>query len=257
MDGWILERFGSMSNEKSRGNGNKINSDRLQVVLTYAQSLDGSLTAVRGTPLALSSAESFRMTHLLRASLDAILVGVNTIISDDPSLTTRLVDGPNPLPIVLDTNLRIPFDCKLFTDQRCRKPVICCSNTESNMTKVKHLEALGAKFLFVGTKNGRVSLPSVFDTLREAYKDTDAIKSIMVEGGASIITSMLQPDALSYITNIILTMSPMFVGGLRSVQELLPSENRNSNDGKLVYKRWKVDHSTVLGGDVIVCLSPP
>jgi hypothetical protein len=64
-----------------------------QVTLSFAQSLDGSITAQRGLAVALSSPESFRMTHSLRARHDAIAVGVGTLLSDNPSLNTRLVQG--------------------------------------------------------------------------------------------------------------------------------------------------------------------
>ena len=63
------------------------------VTLTYAQSLDGSLASAPGVPTAISGAESLRMTHALRAAHDAILVGVGTILADNPSLTVRLCDG--------------------------------------------------------------------------------------------------------------------------------------------------------------------
>lgn len=71
---------------------------KCRVTLTFATSLDGSIAAERGKPLALSSEETFRMTHLLRAKHQAIMVGVNTLIADNPSLTTRLVEGPSPIP---------------------------------------------------------------------------------------------------------------------------------------------------------------
>jgi hypothetical protein len=66
---------------------------RPQVTLSFAQSLDGSITAERGRQVAISSPESFRMTHSLRARHDAIAVGVGTLLSDNPSLNTRLVQG--------------------------------------------------------------------------------------------------------------------------------------------------------------------
>lgn len=63
------------------------------VTLTYAQSIDGSIAAVRGSPTLLSGARSMQMTHMLRTMHDAILVGVGTILADNPSLNARFVEG--------------------------------------------------------------------------------------------------------------------------------------------------------------------
>ena len=70
------------------------------VTLAYAQSLDGSLSAGRGHPLNLSGSEAQEITHRLRAAHDAILVGIGTVLADDPRLTVRLVKGPQPQPVV-------------------------------------------------------------------------------------------------------------------------------------------------------------
>jgi len=82
--------------------------------LTFAQSIDGSVSAVSSLPLSLSSPASFVMTHSLRAIHDALVVGVGTLLVDNPTLNTRLVDGPSPCPIILDRRLRSPIDSKCF-----------------------------------------------------------------------------------------------------------------------------------------------
>ena len=84
------------------------------VTLSYAQSLDGCLTTQRGVRVTLSGPESKRMTHSLRAAHDAILVGIGTLLADDPSLTARLVGGPDLCLVVLDRLLRTPPDCALL-----------------------------------------------------------------------------------------------------------------------------------------------
>ncbi|HRE30133.1 MAG TPA: dihydrofolate reductase family protein, partial [Anaerolineales bacterium] len=77
--------------------------------VSYAQSLDGCLAAAVGAPLALSGPEALRFTHQLRATHAAILVGIGTVLADDPQLTVRLVDGVHPQPVVLDSQLRLPL----------------------------------------------------------------------------------------------------------------------------------------------------
>src|SRR5687768_4642967 len=83
------------------------------VTLSYAQTLDGSL-ALPGRQLIISSPESMKMTHELRAAHDGLLVGIGTVLIDDPRLTVRLADGRNPQPVVLDSRLRMPLTANLL-----------------------------------------------------------------------------------------------------------------------------------------------
>ncbi len=84
------------------------------VSLCYAQSLDGSLAARGGKTLRLSGPESMALTHRLRAAHDAILVGIGTILADNPSLTVRYAAGKNPQPVILDSSLRFPLNANLL-----------------------------------------------------------------------------------------------------------------------------------------------
>src|SRR5688572_19166950 len=89
--------------------------ERPFVTLSYAQSVDGSIAPNPPRPVVLSSRQSLHMTHLLRARHVALLVGINTVLVDDPQLTVRLCDGDNPQPVVLDSSLRIPEEARLFS----------------------------------------------------------------------------------------------------------------------------------------------
>ena len=84
------------------------------VTLSYAQSLDGCIAAGPGQRLSLSGPEALMLTHELRAAHAAILVGIGTVLADDPRLTVRLVPGSHPQPVVVDSRLRIPDDCYLL-----------------------------------------------------------------------------------------------------------------------------------------------
>ena len=91
--------------------------NRPLLTLSYAQSLDGSIAARRGISMNLSCNESLQLSHKLRASHDAILVGIGTILSDDPKLNVRLVEGMSPQPIIMDSNLRFPVDSDLLDNE--------------------------------------------------------------------------------------------------------------------------------------------
>ena len=83
------------------------------VTLAYAQSIDGSIAAWRGKPLAISNTASMEITHHLRARHQAILIGIGTLLADDPQLNVRLVPGDDPQPVVLDNHLRFPTGARL------------------------------------------------------------------------------------------------------------------------------------------------
>jgi riboflavin-specific deaminase-like protein len=187
------------------------------VTLTYAQSLDGSISAVRGTQLRLSGATSMTMTHVLRAMHDGILVGVNTVVADNPSLTVRLTTGTSPRPLILDSHLRCPLDCKLMSAPTCVRPIlfttVAAAQDPATAVRRRSFEAAGAVIVgCAATPDGRVDFA---DVLRRVPRD---IRSIMVEGGAAVISNLLSTARFSasdptstYIDYALLTIAPVLV----------------------------------------------
>lgn len=185
------------------------------VTLSYAQSLDGCIAARPGEALALSGRQSLTLTHQLRASHDAILVGIGTVLSDNPQLTVRHARGNNPRPIVVDSRLRIPLDCKLLNNNS-RSPLVV-TREKPNQTRRKVLERAGAQVMGLPTNSrGQVNLPAMLNRLAEM-----GVKRLMVEGGARIITNFLLERLADYI---VLTVAPVLVGGLRAVSDLGQSD---------------------------------
>ncbi len=180
------------------------------VTLTYAQSLDGCLTLHAGEPSPVSGPESLAMTHQLRAAHDAILIGIGTLLADDPSLRVLLAEGHDPQPVVLDSHLRCPPDARLLSLDR--RPLVAATEP-ADPARLAALEATGARVLCLPPgSEGRVSLPALLDRLGQI-----GINSVMVEGGAQVITSFLRgrlPDLL------VLTIAPVLAGGLRAVNDL-------------------------------------
>lgn len=183
--------------------------------MSYAQSLDGCISARAGEALALSGGQSLTLTHQLRASHDAILVGIGTVLSDNPQLTVRRVRGNNPRPIVVDSRLRLPLDCKLLNNNS-RAPLIV-TRQKPNPKRRKALEGAGAEVMSLpANARGQVNLAAMLNRLAEI-----GIKSLMVEGGARIITNFLLERLADYI---VLTVAPVLVGGLRAVSDLGQSD---------------------------------
>ncbi len=89
-------------------------NDRPFVALKYAQTLDGRIATSTGDSRWISGESERRMSHALRAACDGVMVGVGTVIRDDPELTVRMVSGASPMRIVLDTSLRIPADAQIL-----------------------------------------------------------------------------------------------------------------------------------------------
>jgi len=185
------------------------------VTLSYAQSLDGSIADRPGRPLALSGEASLAVTHGLRAAHEAILVGIGTVLADNPRLNVRLAAGKDPQPIVVDSRLRFPSYANLLKNGRT--PWIA-TNAGAEPERQDALEAAGAKVLRLGGNNGWVDLAELLE-----YLGARGVNSLMVEGGAQIITSFLTSRL---VDQVVLTIAPLLVGGLRVVDQLGRSSSR-------------------------------
>lgn len=171
------------------------------VTLSYAQGLDGSIAARRGRPSALSGAQALQYTHRLRAAHGAILVGVGTVLSDDPQLTVRLAPGEHPQPVVLDSSLRTPLAARLLSGPIA--PWLFCTQRAAPQAQAV-LEAAGAQ-VERQPGAGRVDLPALLARLSELR-----IRSLMVEGGGEIINSFLEAGLAD---RAMLTIAPVNPGG--------------------------------------------
>lgn len=190
----------------AKAHHHRLSSGRPLVSLCYAQSLDGSLTDRRGKPLALSGPESNRITHRLRAQHTAILLGIGAVLADDPELTVRLVDGPDPLPIILDSNLRIPLNARLLREERIAPRPWIVASTQVDEAKSLVFEATGARVIQMSSSTtGEIDLPALLDCLGDM-----GIDSLMVEGGAQVITSFLSQSLADFA---VITLAPVLIGG--------------------------------------------
>ncbi len=195
--------------------------ERPSITLSWAQGIDGSIAAAPGLRTSLSGPDSMRMTHALRARHEAILVGIGTLLADDPSLSVRLVEGKSPRPIVLDAGLRTPPGSKFLAD-RDRKPIIFGAKTAATRQLAHRLEDAGALVVFVDRDvAGGLDLAQVLATL---YRED--ISSLMVEGGAKVLASFL---GARLVDEIVVTIAPTILGGLTPFAARQASPNERSD----------------------------
>ena len=192
---WLGERFTAFSR-----------SDRPFVTLSYAQSWDGSITLRSGKSLALSGEQSTSLTHQLRSLHTGILVGIGTVLSDNPRLNVRLWTGPDPQPVVLDAHLRLPADARLcqLPDKRCW----VLTSSDAAAPEDASLEIIRLP----GDSEGRVCLHEALRELKQR-----GINSLMVEGGARVISAFLSHKL---VDAIVITVAPRLAGGYKAVTDL-------------------------------------
>jgi 3,4-dihydroxy 2-butanone 4-phosphate synthase/GTP cyclohydrolase II len=146
------------------------------------------------------------LTHRLRAAHDAILVGIQTVLTDDPLLSVRLLPGPpprQPQPVVLDSRLRFPPGARLLAREDM-KPWLF--HSENPRERAAALQAGGARLFHVSHGPGGVELYEVLTKLGEA-----GISSLMVEGGAKVLRAFI---TAGFVEQIVVTVSASMIQGL-------------------------------------------
>ncbi len=223
----------------SRSKAFRARHNRPFITVSYAQSVDGSIASKNRLPIQLSGPESAVLTHQIRAACDAILIGVGTLLADDPRLTVRLAEGGNPQPIVLDTHLRTPVSARLVTQSDHSPWIIKAQDNHSDRIEV--LKNAGATPLPCATgRDGKIDLHALM-----AILDEKQVNSIMVEGGAKVITSFVHSEL---IDQFIITVSPRLVGGLPVIDSSGLNLNSNLMLGHVSYQS--------LGNDLILWTRP-
>jgi len=181
------------------------------ITVKYAQSLDGRIATVQGNSRWISSERSRIFTHRLRAQHDAIMVGIGTVLVDNPLLTVRTVKGRDPLRIVLDSKLRIPPSAQVIRDDG---RTLIVTTDEHGKEKVAAIKKQGKEVLVVQKgANGRVGLRPLMKVLAG-----QGIASILVEGGAEVITSLLQEGL---VNRMVVITAPLILGkGVEAIGDL-------------------------------------
>jgi 2,5-diamino-6-(ribosylamino)-4(3H)-pyrimidinone 5'-phosphate reductase len=195
----------------------------MKIILNAATSIDGKIATVNGDTK-ISSALDLKRVHRLRREVDVILVGISTVINDDPLLTIRY--GMNkkgtksPIRIIIDSKARIPLHSNIVkTANQIETRVVVTSKAPSK--NLKKLEERGLKIIVLdqGTKEGRegrredngekVDLKKLFDQLEK-----EGVSNVLVEGGGEINWSIIKNNLFD---EIIITVSPLIIGGKKAI----------------------------------------
>ena len=208
---------------------------RPYVALKYAQTLDGRIATSTGDARWISGEQERRTSHALRAACDAVLVGVGTVIADDPQLTVRMVPGNSPIRVVLDSGLRIPDDARVLSHDAATTIV---TTSASSAERRNEFRRQGVSVLVVPAGSHGVDLGAALDALLG-----DGIRSVLVEGGARVITSFL---SLGLADRLVVGIAPRVLGsGTEAVRDLGITEVASS---------IRIEHRAVhvVGDDVLI-----
>lgn len=218
---------------------------RTFVTLTYAQSLDSRIAAKPGERTVISHLETKTMTHYLRSQHDAILVGLGTVLADDPSLNCRFKENGNtstPRPIILDPFFKWSYKGSklesLVLKGESLEPWVIIAEGINEVEKISYLEKQGGKVIRLQFANKRVLWDDVFVELKK-----QGITSVMVEGGARVIDQLLsRPDL---VDSLIITIGPTFLGA-EGVEVSPPATVKLQN-----VDWWKGTQDTVLAASLV------
>lgn len=183
------------------------------VTLKFAQTLDGRIATAQGHSQWISSLPARRFAHRLRSIHDAVLVGVGTILQDDPELTVRLTRGRNPVRIIVDSHLRIPLHANVLKHQGTAKTIIATTKGDDPEKRTLLMD-MGLDVMLIGEDSRhRIDMKSLLEELGKKE-----ISSVLVEGGAAVITTILREQLADRAVVII---APKIVGkGIEAVGDL-------------------------------------
>ena len=175
------------------------------VILSAAISIDGKISTKIGDSKLSSKSDSVRL-HRLRSKVDAILIGKNTLLQDDPLLTVRYTKGKNPIRIILDSTGSIPTNSRIIKTSNDVQTIIAVSK-KINKKNLLRLQKLPVEVIMAGEHS--INLKLLLKKL-----SSKKIKTILVEGGGTVNWEFIKNDLFN---ELIITLSPFLIGGTDSV----------------------------------------
>ena len=173
---------------------------RPRVTLTAAMTLDGKIATKSGDSR-ISSDSDLKRLHRMRAESDAVMIGVGTLLEDNPLLTVRRVNGRSPIRIIVDSLARTPANSRIFSNKDSR--IVVAVSSRAAPTRVNKLKRAGAEIIHCGTQH--VNLKNLLAKLH-----ANGVNRILLEGGGKLNWSMLSSGL---VDEAMITVAPIIVGG--------------------------------------------
>ena len=180
------------------------------VILKLAMSLDGKIATSTGDSKYITGMEARKYVHQLRNDADAVMVGINTVMRDDPLLDSRLVKGKNPIKVIVDSSLKISERAKVLKDA---SKVIIATTPKAQKGKIEKLQHKGVRVIVLKPKKGLVDLNEL---MKELGKSEIAL--VMVEGGAELSGNAIREGI---VDKVLIFTAPKIIGnGLEPIKNL-------------------------------------
>ena len=209
------------------------------VILKLAMSLDGKIATSTGDSKYITSTAARKYVHQIRNDVDAVMVGINTVIRDNPLLDSRLVKGKNPIKVIVDSTLKISENSKVLNDP---SKVIIATTNKAPKHKIDKLQNKGARILVLKPKKGLVDLKELMKELGKSE-----IASVMIEGGAELSGNAIKEGI---VDKLLIFTAPKIIGnGLGPIKNLgIKKVNKAINLRNILTK--KIGNDLLVEGDL-------
>jgi len=241
VDVGVLEKEAELLNERFVHN---MSLRRPFIISQVAMTLDGKIATYTGHSKWVTCDETQLVVHKLRNKVDAILVGINTVLADDPLLTTRLPEesGKNPIRVILDSNLRLPEGAKV-TDCSAAKTWVV-TKEDADPERVRMLQQKGIEILFVPVNRYGLDLHALSDMLYQR-----GVTDLLVEGGSEVNGSFLRANL---IDKWMIYIAPKVLGGRKSISPYAGSDLELMDEAL----RVKIHSVQQIGEDICITAYP-